>query len=150
VFLLVGSGSCGIDACLGSAFSSGEKIVIGINGFFGERIRTIAESYGLEIIVVEGAWDEPLSLDEIHNALASNRDMRGVAVVHLETTTAIVNPIKEIGVVAREHDVAFFVDAVSSLGGLQFKMDEWKIELVRLSLTKVPRRAARAFSGCCG
>ena len=135
-FIMVGSGSCGIDTCLGSAFSTAEKIIVGINGFFGERINGIAESYGLKTIVVETPWEKPIDPEAIQNALDQNPDAVGVAVVHLETSTAIVNPIKEIGEIAHKNNVSFFVDAVSSLGGLPFKMDDWKIDFCASSSQK--------------
>ena len=129
VFLIVGSGSCAIDACLGSAFSSGEKIIIGINGFFGERLRDIAESYGLDLVIVEAQWGQPLRPENIEAAIRLHSDAVGVAVVHLETSTTIVNPIQEIGRVVRKHGIFYMVDAVSSLGGLPMCMDEWEIDL---------------------
>jgi alanine-glyoxylate transaminase/serine-glyoxylate transaminase/serine-pyruvate transaminase len=129
VFLMVGSGSCAIDACLGSAFSSGEKIIIGNNGFFGERLMAIAESYGLEWVVVDAEWGQPLRPENFEAAIRRHPDAVGVAVVHLETSTTIVNPIQEIGGVVRKHGLFYMVDAVSSLGGLPMCMDEWGIDL---------------------
>jgi alanine-glyoxylate transaminase/serine-glyoxylate transaminase/serine-pyruvate transaminase len=128
-FIMIGSGSSAIDACLGSALSSGEVILVGINGFFGERLRAIAEGYGLQVVPVERPWGVPFQASDFAAALDAYPDARLIAVVHLETSTAIVNPVAEIGQVARSHDVTFFVDAVSSLGGLPFSMDEWGIDL---------------------
>ncbi len=129
VHLIVGSGSAGIDACIGSAFAVGEKILVGVNGFFGERIKEIAECYGLRVIPVESAWGTPLKPEDFISCFDAHPDASGVAVVHLETSTTIVNPIAEIGEITRARGVAFFVDAVSSLGGLRIKMDDWNIDL---------------------
>jgi len=129
VFLLVGSGSSAIDACLGSALASGEKILIGINGWFGERLQAVAESYGLQVVAVPGPWGEPLSPQAFDSALQQHPDARAVAVVHVETSTTVVNPVEEIGPVVRKYGVPFMVDAVSSLGGLPMHMDDWGIDL---------------------
>jgi alanine-glyoxylate transaminase / serine-glyoxylate transaminase / serine-pyruvate transaminase len=129
VHLLVGSGSAGIDACLGSALSSGEKILVGVNGFFGERLCAIANNYNLQVVPVQRPWGEALRAGDFSNSLDSHPDARMIAVVHLETSTTIVNPVKEIGKMARERGVPFFVDAVSSLGGLPFEMDSWCVDL---------------------
>ncbi len=129
VHILVGSGSTGIDACLGSALSGGERLLVGVNGFFGERLKTIAESYSLEVTPVECPYGEALRAADFEKAMDRHPETKAVAVVHLETSTTILNPIEEIGRLTHERGLLFFVDAVSSLGGVQFKMDEWGIDL---------------------
>ncbi|NPV78382.1 MAG: alanine--glyoxylate aminotransferase family protein [Anaerolineae bacterium] len=129
VFLMVGSGSCALDGCLGSAFSAGEKVLIGYNGFFGERLKAIAEGYGLNPILVDAEWGKPLNPTDFEAALQKHSDAKGICVVHLETSTTIINPIEEIGKIARNYGVCFMVDAVSSLGGLPMSMDDWNIDL---------------------
>jgi len=129
VHIIVGSGSSAIDACLGSAFGTGDKVVIPINGFFGERLKAISESYGIEVLPVISPYGEEIQIEEIKKVLKSQSDIKGIAVVHLETSTTIVNPIEKLGQLAREENLTFFVDAVSSLGGLNFRMDDWGIDL---------------------
>ncbi len=129
VFIFVGPGSVGIDACIGSTFSTGERILIGVNGFFGQRLVEIAKHNGLEVVPVEGKWGEPLSPKGFIDALNRNSDVKGIAVVHLETSTSIINPIEEIAQIANKHQIPIFVDAVSSLGGVPLHMDEWGIDL---------------------
>jgi alanine-glyoxylate transaminase / serine-glyoxylate transaminase / serine-pyruvate transaminase len=129
VFLMVGSGTVAIDAGMGSVLSTGEKILIGINGFFGERLQTVAESYGLQVVRVEAAWGEALRAQDFEAALRENPDARAVFVVHLETSTTVINPVEEIGAVCRRHGAVFMVDAVSSLGGIPMRMDDWGIDV---------------------
>ena len=129
VFLMVGSGSAGIDSCIGSSFSTGDTIIVGINGFFGERIKSICESYGLKVIPVKSTWGAPLNPKDFILSLKANPAAQGIAVVHLETSTTIINPIAKIGEIAKSYGVLFMVDAVSSLGGLPFNMEEWHIDL---------------------
>jgi alanine-glyoxylate transaminase/serine-glyoxylate transaminase/serine-pyruvate transaminase len=136
VHILVGSGSSGIDACLGSALSSGESVLIGINGFFGERLKAIAESYGLVVIPVQRPYGETLHASDFEKVLKEHPEVKALAVVHLETSTTIVNPIEEIGKLTREKGLIYFVDAVSSIGGLRFKMDEWGVDLCATSSQK--------------
>jgi alanine-glyoxylate transaminase/serine-glyoxylate transaminase/serine-pyruvate transaminase len=129
VFPVVASGSAGIDACIGSAFSSGEKVLVGVNGFFGDRLQQIAESYGLQVIRVEAALGRPLEAAQFERAFQEHPDAVGALVVHLETSTTIINPVEEIGPVVRSHGAIFFVDAVSSLGGLPFEMEKYTVDL---------------------
>jgi alanine-glyoxylate transaminase/serine-glyoxylate transaminase/serine-pyruvate transaminase len=128
LFLLVGSGSSAIDACIGSAVPAQGKIAIGINGFFGQRLKTIAECYSLEVVEVAGEWGKPLSSELFEKAIEQNPDTKAIVVVHHETSTTIVNPISAIGEVIKNKNIAFIVDAVSSVGGLPLQMDEWGVD----------------------
>ena len=129
VFLMTGSGTAAIDACLGSALCTGEKVIIGNNGFFGDRLVSIAEGNGLEVVQVCSEWGKKLSSQDFESALIMHSDARAVAVVHCETSTTVMNPIGEIGSIAHRHGALFIVDAVSSLGGLPFEMEQWGIDL---------------------
>ncbi len=127
IFLMVGTGSTANDAGIGTAFSTGDKVIVGTNGFFGDRLITIAESYGLRVVPVRAEWGQPLLAANFEAAFRNHPDAVGVAAVHLETSTTVVNPIPEIGQICRDRGAFFMVDAVSSLGGLPVKMDEWGI-----------------------
>jgi alanine-glyoxylate transaminase/serine-glyoxylate transaminase/serine-pyruvate transaminase len=130
VFLIVGSGSSALDACLGSSLSSGEQVVIGVNGWFGERLATIAQQYGLEVITVTAPWGMPLDPARFRQAFEANPQARLGAVVHLETSTTIVNPIEDLSRVASSLGRVLMVDAVSSLGGVPIHMDKWDIGMI--------------------
>ena len=127
IFLMVGSGTCAIDAAIGSSFLDGEKIIIGNNGFSGDRLVSIAHHNGLQTIQVKAEWGKKLDPQDFIMAFKQNPDAKGVAVVHSETSTTVINPIEEIGPIVREHDGVFNVDAVSSLGGIPYDMDNWCI-----------------------
>jgi alanine-glyoxylate transaminase/serine-glyoxylate transaminase/serine-pyruvate transaminase len=114
---------------MGSAFGAGEKVIIGHNGFFGERLKAIADGYGLNVVLVETDWGKPLPPEEIEKAIRANPDAVGVCVVHLETSTTIINPVEEIGNIVGKYGLCFMVDAVSSLGGIPLHMDDWQIDL---------------------
>jgi len=129
VFLMNGSGTVAIDACIGSAFCSGDTVLVGVNGFFGERLQWIAEGYGLQVIPIQAEWGYPLKAEDFEAAYAAHPEAKGAIAVHLETSTAVVNPIEQIGPIVRQHGGIFFVDAVSSLGGLTVAMDDWDIDL---------------------
>ena len=129
VFVMTGSGTAAIDACLGSALCTGEKVIVGNNGFFGDRLVSIAMGHGLDVVQVRSEWGKKLSPQDFEYTLAKNTDAKAVAVVHCETSTTVMNPINEIGSIAHGHGALFLVDAVSSLGGLPFEMDQWGIDL---------------------
>lgn len=136
VFLLSGSGTAGIDACFGSAFHRGETVIVASNGFFGLRLIDIAQRRGLNVIPVWGEEGQPLEVEPVLEALQAHPEVRGVAAVHLETSTTILNPIGQLGKALRGKDVLFVVDAVSSLGGIEFRMEEWGVDLAASATQK--------------
>ncbi|HEY60488.1 MAG TPA: alanine--glyoxylate aminotransferase family protein [Anaerolineae bacterium] len=129
IFLMMGSGSCAIDAAIGSSLLTGEKIIVGNNGFFGDRLVSIARRNGLKVVEVAGEWGKKLDPQDFSKAFKKHPDAKGVAVVHSETSTTVINPVEEIGPIARKHDAVFIVDAVSALGGLPYDMGAWCIDI---------------------
>ncbi len=129
LFLMVGPGTAALDAALGSLTRTGDKVLVPNNGFFGRRLGTVARAYGLEVRTVQAATGQPLDPEEIRRSLAAERDIQALAVVHLETSTAVLNPLQEIAAVAHEFDVPLIVDAVSSMGGVAVPVDEWGIDV---------------------
>ncbi len=128
IFLIPGTGSAAIEACLATAVGGGGRVLIPNNGFFGDRLEAIARSYTAEVEVLKYAIGAPLDLVQIEKALATGRyDL--LAVTHCETSIGILNPIRDIGAVCRRHGVRFMVDAVSSLGVDRLEMDAWGIDL---------------------
>jgi alanine-glyoxylate transaminase/serine-glyoxylate transaminase/serine-pyruvate transaminase len=129
IILLAGPGSAALDAALGSLTRTGEKVLVPSNGFFGQRLATMAQGYGLDVRLVQAAMGQPVDPGAVRECLAAERDVQAVGVVHLETSTGVLNPLQEIAAVAREFDVPIIVDAVSSLGGVPLPVDEWGIDV---------------------
>jgi len=129
VHILSGSGSAAIDAAIGSLTTSGEVVVVGNNGFFGDRLEEICEGYGLKVSRVSAPLGEPLDPDSFREAFKVEPRPALVVVVYLETATAVINPVREIAAVANEYGIPIVVDAVSALGGVPFSMDEWGIDV---------------------
>jgi alanine-glyoxylate transaminase/serine-glyoxylate transaminase/serine-pyruvate transaminase len=129
VFMLPGSGSLGADAAVGSTFAPGEKVLLGINGFFGTRWREILEANGVIPIIIETPLDQALNPAQFARILADDPSISGVIAVHLETSTAVLNPIRELASIAHTHDALFMVDAISSLAGTPLPMDAWEIDV---------------------
>lgn len=129
VFLLVSSGSGGMEAAVASLFREGQRVLVGVNGFFGERLEAIARSRSLDVVPVVAPWGTPLDPDAVRKAVAESGDVAGIVIVHHETSTGVLNPVREIGSLAQEYGLAYVVDAVSSLGGEELCMDEWGIDI---------------------
>ncbi len=129
MLLLIGPGTVGLEAAIGSLAGRGDKVLVAHNGFFGERMATIGRSHGLEVRTVEAPLGQPVDPEAIRQELAAEPDIQAVAVVHLETSTGVLNPLEEIVSVAGEFGVPLILDAVSTLGGMPLPVDEWGIDV---------------------
>jgi len=129
LFLMPGPGTAALDAALGSLMRTGDKVLVARNGFFGDRLAAMARSYGLEVRHVSAPLGQPIEPGAVRRALAAGPGIEAVAVVHLETSTAVLNPVERIAAAAHDFEVPIIVDAVSSLGGVPLPVDEWDIDV---------------------
>lgn len=129
VFMLPGSGSLAADAAVQSVFAPGQRVLLGINGHFGNRWREILEANGVRMTIIEAPYDRQLPPEAFAQALAADPGLAGVVVVHLETSTSVLNPLAELAAVAHQHGRLIMADAVSSLGGTPLPMDEWGVDV---------------------
>lgn len=125
VFILPGSGTAGIEACMRLLAAPGDKVVVGVNGAFGERLVDMCELNGFEVVRVESEWGEPVTPEQMSATLAAHNKAAFACIVHNETSTGLVNPIRELSLACHSIGVPFLVDAVSSLGAVDLRMDEW-------------------------
>jgi len=124
-----GTGSAGMETCLVNALEPGEKIVVGVGGYFGRRICQVAERLGAEVVEVPYEPGRPLEPQRMMEALRAHPDAKVVAVVHAETSTGVLQPLEEIGQAVAETDALLLVDCVTSLGGAPVEVDRWHIDL---------------------
>lgn len=122
------SGTGGLESAIVNPFSKGDKILAISIGDFGNRFINIAKIHGLEVDEIIVPWGKAVTLDDIKNNLKPEH--KGLIITHNETSTAVVNPIEEIGKFLKDRDILYIVDAVSSLGGIDIKMDEWNIDIL--------------------
>jgi len=123
-----GSGSAGMEASLCSVVEPGDEIIVAVVGTFGERMAEIVRRLGGKPIIVEGERGKVIEPDQIEEALERS-DAKAVAIVHAETSTAVLQPLKRVGEIVRQHDALLIVDSVTSLGGAPVKVDEWNIDI---------------------
>ena len=129
VLLLLSSGSGAMEAAVGSLFAPGEQVLIVNNGFFGQRLTTITQAVGIEVVLATADWGQAINPQKVREILAQNPEIKGILAVHHETSTGILNPIQALGEIAREFDVPLVVDAIASLGGDPLLVDEWGIDI---------------------
>ncbi|WP_456482760.1 pyridoxal-phosphate-dependent aminotransferase family protein [Methanopyrus sp.] len=136
VAIITGSGTAAMEAAIYSLVEPGEEVVAVVNGKFGERFADIAERRGAEVRRVEFEWGEAADPERVEEVLADS-DAEVVTLVHNETSTTVLNPAEEIARICREYDALFVVDAISSLGGVEFRMDDWGVDVCITGSQKV-------------
>jgi alanine-glyoxylate transaminase/serine-glyoxylate transaminase/serine-pyruvate transaminase len=122
-----GTGSSGMEACVANLLEPGDGILVCVNGFFGDRIRQMAQRQGAEITVIEEEWGKPIDPQRVEAEL-KQRSYKLMAMVHAETSTGVLQPVEDIVRLAKEYDTMMMLDTVSSLGGIEIKVDEWGID----------------------
>lgn len=128
VLLVHSTGRGSMEGALRNMFSAGEKVLCICNGKFGHMFADIAEACDLEIQRIFTEWLSPVITEQIDHALHQDPAIKGVTVIHSDTSTAAINPIAEIGNIVRRHDRLLVVDCISSLGAMEFKLDHWQVD----------------------
>jgi alanine-glyoxylate transaminase/serine-glyoxylate transaminase/serine-pyruvate transaminase len=123
-----GSGSAGMESAVCSIIEKGDEAVVCINGFFGERISEMVQRCGGKSIEVRAEWGKIIEKESVEKALADS-NAKTVFIVHAETSTGILQPLKEISKITHEYDALLIVDAVTSLGGCELNVDDWGIDI---------------------
>jgi alanine-glyoxylate transaminase/serine-glyoxylate transaminase/serine-pyruvate transaminase len=124
-----GTGSAGMETSFVNVLETGDKVVIGINGVFGERMADVAARCGAEVIRIDEEWGNIIDPNRVIDTLKKHPDAKVFAIVHAETSTGAKQPLEEIGKILRERDTIFLVDTVTSLAGCELKVDEWGIDI---------------------
>jgi aspartate aminotransferase-like enzyme len=128
VFLMTSSGTGGLESAVQNVFSPGDEVLVPLAGFFSERWSKLAEAHGLVVRKLEYEWGRKIVPEEIAAALAEH-PVKGVLLTHSETSTGVIQPIRELARVANEAGALVVVDVVSSLGAVPFAFDEWGIDV---------------------
>lgn len=123
-----GTGSAGMETVMVNLLEPGDSAIVCVSGVFGQRLRDMAGRCGAKVISVEAPWGEIIDPEKVREAFKNNSNIKLVAIVHAETSTGVKQPLEEISRIAKENDALLVVDAVTSLGGTDLKIDEWGID----------------------
>ena len=134
--LVQGSGTFGIESVISSVIPQNGKILILVNGAYGERMVNIAARYNIASAVLRWAENEPVAPNQVRETLAADSNITHVAIVHCETTTGILNPLYDVGAVVKEAARTFIVDAMSSFGAIPINLETAGIDFLVSSANK--------------
>lgn len=128
VIPLASSGSGAMTAAAGNLFAPGEKVIVARVGKFGERWLEIAQSRGLDVLDMPSPPGQPVDLAALERALDQDRAIRGVFIQVSETSTGVLNPVRQIARLAGEKNALLVADGISAVGISPCPMDDWGID----------------------
>ncbi len=133
VLSLTVSGTGAMEAGIINFLSPGDRVLVGVNGKFGDRWAQISETFGLNTTRITAEWGQPLDTEEFRSYLEadSNKEIKAVIVTHSETSTGVLNDLETINKYVKAHGEALIiVDAVTSLGAYNVPIDDWGLDVV--------------------
>lgn len=133
VFIFPSSGTGGWESCVANLFSAGEGVLISSFGQFSMLWVDMCERFGLDVTHCEVEWGLGVPHEQYREILAADKEhkIRGVFACHNETATGVVSDIAEIRAILDDlnHPALLCVDGISSVGCLDFRMDEWGVDV---------------------
>jgi alanine-glyoxylate transaminase/serine-glyoxylate transaminase/serine-pyruvate transaminase len=128
-FPVSATGMAGMETCFVNLVEPGDRVVVCIAGFFGQRMAEIANRAGAQVTVLERPWGEVFDLQQIRETLQKVRP-KLLSIVQAETSTGVWQPLEGLGALCHEFDTLLLVDAVTSLGCIPVAVDDWQIDAI--------------------
>jgi len=128
VFAITGSGTLALETSVANIIEPRDNVLNIVTGYFGDYFVKMSKAHGAASKILEVPWGKCVKPHQVKEALKEN-DYKAVTVTHVDTSTGVINPIREIGKVVKENSDAFYiVDTVCSLGGIEVRVDDWHID----------------------
>src|SRR6185436_1989225 len=123
-----GTGTSGMETAVVNLIEPGDAVLACVHGYFGDRLRQMAERQGAELTVLEAEWGSPTDPAAIEQKLKAGR-YKLITLVHAETSTGVLQPMDDVARLAREHGAMLVLDTVTSLGGVKVEVDAWGVDV---------------------
>lgn len=123
------TGTGAMETACANVIERGDGVLIARNGYFGIRLGDIAERCGATVHLMDTPWGKPVDPNMLRDELKKHPGLKAVGVVHAETSTGVISEVKELVDVIHEAGALAIVDAVTSLGGHDVRMDDWGIDV---------------------
>lgn len=124
-----GTGSAAMEAAFSNLVEPGDDVLVPSNGYFGDRMASMVTRAGGTVHRVKAAWGEPLAIEDVESRLADT-EPDVFAFVHAETSTGVLQPdVADLTAAAHDHDSLVIADTVTSLGGVELRVDEWNVDV---------------------
>ena len=123
------TGTGAMETACANIIEPGDSMLVCRNGYFGIRLADIAERCGATVHVMDTPWGKAVDPQMLKDELKKHPGLKAVGVVHAETSTGVLSDMKELVDVIHESGALAIVDAVTSLGGHEVRMDDWGIDV---------------------
>jgi alanine-glyoxylate transaminase/serine-glyoxylate transaminase/serine-pyruvate transaminase len=123
-----GTGSAGMEAAVVNLIEPGDEMIVCVNGVFGTRMRDVAQRAGAVVHSIEAEWGQTIDPAVVAAALKQHPRAKVLGIVHAETSTGAHQPMEEISRLVHDAGALLLVDAVTSLGGVDVRVDDWRID----------------------
>ena len=130
LLVFISSGTGAMESTVANLLSPGDEVVMVTGGVFGERWAAIAEAYGIRVHRVDLPWGQSVDPADVARCLEEHPSVSGVYMVHSETSTGALHDIRSISHLAHDHGCFVAIDAISSLGADEIRVDDWELDLV--------------------
>ena len=130
VLTLTASGTGGMEAAVSSALKPGEKVILLTAGRWGERWRGVLKAMGAEIVAEEVPYGKAVAPGQLADALKAHPDAKAVFATLSETSTGVGHDLKAFGELTVKTDALLIVDAISGLGAMECRTDDWNLDIV--------------------
>jgi alanine-glyoxylate transaminase/serine-glyoxylate transaminase/serine-pyruvate transaminase len=128
-FAASGTGTSAMEIAIANMVEPGKRVLCVVTGYFGDRLAQMCQRYGGDVRRLDVEWGRACAPDAVRRALAdAPADL--VTVVHAETSTGVLNPVKDIAAAAHDADALVIVDAVTSLGAMPLDVAGWELDVV--------------------
>ena len=134
-FLVDGTARAGIEAAMVSLLAPGDRVLVPVFGRFGHLLCEVAQRCGADVRTIETEWGTVFEARQVATAIREHCPAL-VAMVHGDTSTTMAQPLAEIGAICREHDALLYVDATATVGGMDVRVDDWRIDVLSTGLQK--------------
>lgn len=124
------SGTGGLEAAVVNLCSPGDTVIAVCSGWFGDRFADIAQAFGMKVVRVSAPWGKAVDPEAVRRALREAPEARAVLVAQSETSTGTRNDVAAIAAIVRETPALMVVDAISSLGAMELRTDEWGVDVM--------------------
>ncbi len=128
--LITGSGTSAMEMAVISSVRAGRAVLVVNNGVYGDRLLKIARCNGITAHEVKGEWARPIDVEAVRAALAEHDDVDALVCVHHETTTGMINPIRELGELVADTGTLFVIDAISGTGNEDQDLGEVRADII--------------------
>ncbi len=123
------TGTGAMETACANILEPGDTMVVCRNGYFGIRLGNIAERCGARVYEVDSPWGKPVDPQALEDELSRHSGVKAVGLVHAETSTGVLTPLPDVLEIVRRHGAISIVDAVTSLGGHDMRVDDWGIDV---------------------